>query len=883
MKRRNMKKKTIALLTILSVAITGLLSAPETVYGNEDVVISGGYMELETDRQVPQPQAKTKTDGELNRGNYPAVYPAGGIDDIRRMYPPTRTQMPYGTCWAHSVAACADFDMVKNHGQTAYTFNVSELQLAYYAYHTAQDRMGNLNGDVNQIASAAKENFLNIGGNSAFATRTLAQWKGFTYEGTIPYSSAGSVLAYGLSSENAYRSDAAKLEKSYVVDIHTDPNGIKQAILQYGAVAISYEYDLAYYNRNTNSYRNPYDHKTNHGSVIVGWNDNYPASNFGYPASRNGAWLVRNSGTTDNVASNLGYFWMSYEDASISEAAYAMDFMPTDRYDHNYQYDGAVSTGGIHVETVANVFTTRNLNNAASETLDAVMISFDSEAGVRYQIDVYSGLTDRNNPESGYHHSYATTTGTLNYAGVYTIPLQQKVYLAPGETFSVVVKSLDGRRYFDCELSRTYQNADGTPWLNVTAHADAGESFYKGRVSDTTWIDCATDTLTDYGNVTVKALTNDSAVAKYTLAYNLDGGTNHDSNPNGFFLSTQSGSVPLQDPVREGYHFLGWYADAAYTQRVTAVNYDLKASQTFYAKWCPDNGATLTTILSAATADADGSYQVTCGGCGRVNGVYPIYKLGSVKLNGTKLTYTGQNVDAYPVIKDATGNKLVNGTDYVYAYNKAERNKTGRYTVTVTFVNKYSGSKKLTYTVVPKAPSSASAKLYSYNDVKVTWAKSTGATGYYVYYKKSTASKYTKYKLTTKRSIKFKDLAGNVKYNFKIVPYYKSGKTKYKSTKAKIVSATTLKKLSQPSIKRVSGGRVSLDWQCISGAGGYQVYWSASKNGKYRKLCDYSNKYSGVTFSVGKGETYWYKTRAYKKVGKKMIYSPWSVPKKFKR
>ena len=167
--------------------------------------------------------------------------------------------------------------------------------------------------------------------------------------------------------------------------------------------------------------------------------------------------------------------------------------------------------------------------------------------------------------------------------------------------------------------------------------------------------------------------------------------------------------------------------------------------------------------------------------------------------------------------------------------------------------------------------------------MKVSWSKCTGATGYYVYYKKSTASKYSNYKRTTKRSLKLSNLSDNVKYNFKIVPYYKSGKTIYKSTKYKIVSATTLKKLNQPSMSRISGGKVSLTWNSISGASGYQVYWARTKYGSYKKLCEYSKKYSGVTFTVGKGTPYWYKTRAYQTVNGKRVYGPWSTAKKFIR
>lgn len=846
----------------------------------------GGYWGLSSEESVPSAPDTADEEEAFNKATLPSVYPSRGIQAIRESFPPTRLQSPYGTCWAHAVAACADFDMVKNHGRTAYTFDVSELQLAYYTYNPGMDWLGYLNGDSNKLLTSAPENFLNTGGNSLYAARTLSQWKGFTYESNLPYSSAPQLVTSvlnggGLNGAYAYLNDAAKLEHVYMLDIKNNRNAVKQAIMSYGAVAASYEYDYSYYRADTNAYRNPYDHATDHASAIVGWDDSFPASYFRNhdesPISQNGAWLIRNSGTTDNVASNAGYFWLSYDDKSLAETVYAMDFMPADKYDHNYQHDGSIITGGLKVETAANVFTAK-ANKTGSEVLNAVMLSFDGVAGVQYQIDIYSSLTDSKNPESGYHHSYATTVGTMTYAGITTVPLKQEVYLAPGETFSVVVRLLNGRQYMDREL--TYTRAE--KGLVCVAHADPGESFYKFYASSSSWYDCANDQYSnEYGNMCIKAMTSDSSVKKYLVHY-VNAGVNHASNP-AYFLSTWGGSATLQNPTRSGYHFLGWYSDAACTRRVTSISYYTQANQTLYAKWCSDGNATQTTVLSRATTSANGSYRLTCNACGTVRGTYTAPYVTSIKLNATKLAYTGENRNPYPVIKDANGNKLVKGTDYTYKYSKSKRKNVGRYYLTVTLKGKYSGSKKLYYTVVPKAPSSASAKLYGYDDIKVSWSKCTGASGYCIYYKTSKSSKYKKYKRTTKTYLKFGNLSDNVKYNFKIVPYYKRGDKRYTSTKSKVVSATTLKKLAQPTMKRKSGGKVSLTWKSISGASGYQVYWASSQNGKYNRLCEYSNKYNGVTFSVGDGTAYWYKTRAYKKVGKKRIYGPWSTAKKYVR
>ncbi|MBR5315366.1 MAG: InlB B-repeat-containing protein, partial [Firmicutes bacterium] len=561
--------------------------------------------------------------------------------------------------------------------------------------------------------------------------------------------------------------------------------------------------------------------------------------------------------------------------SGLTNSVFVVDMMPASRYTHNYQYDGIGSTNSIGVEAAANVFTAQNKNGAASERLDAVTVSFMRDADVNYQIEIYTNLTDPTNPEKGYLHKSAITTGKLTYPGIYTIPLKNSFYLAPGEKFSVVVKSLDGDRWFNCEESHTYPYG-----VQATAHADKGESFYKGSLELTTWKDVAEDKYPDCGNMCIKALTNDSSAKKYMVTYNLDGGTNDDSNPISF-LSTQSGSYTLQNPTRSGYHFLGWYADAACTQQVTTIDYNAKEDKTLYAKWCADNSAPITEVISRATFSTDGSAHVTCSGCGKDLGVQTVYRVDSVKLDSSKPTYTGENVNPVPVIKDSKGNKLVKGEDYTYSYSKSSRKSTGRYYVTVTFKNRYSGSKKLYFTVVPKAPSSASAKLYGYNDVKVSWKKSAGASGYHVYYKKTTSKSYSKYKSTTKLNVKFSNLNGNVKYNFKIVPYYKSGDKKYESTKSKVVSATTLKKLAVPKMKAYSYTRAYLSWECISGASGYQTAWSKSKNGTYKQLCDYGSRYSNINFTVGRGVSYWYKVRAYKTVDGKKIYGPWSEPKQY--
>ncbi len=72
-------------------------------------------------------------------------------------------------------------------------------------------------------------------------------------------------------------------------------------------------------------------------------------------------------------------------------------------------------------------------------------------------------------------------------------------------------------------------------------------------------------------------------VKEYTITYNLDGGTNHPDNPATFTSKTET--ITLQDPVKTGYAFKGWYADAEFTTPVTQIVKGTKENLVLYAKF----------------------------------------------------------------------------------------------------------------------------------------------------------------------------------------------------------------------------------------------------------------------------------------------------------
>lgn len=136
---------------------------------------------------------------------------------------------------------------------------------------------------------------------------------------------------------------------------------------------------------------------------------------------------------------------------------------------------------------------------------------------------------------------------------------------------------------------------------------------------------------------------------------------------------------------------------------------------------------------------------------------------------------------------------LVPGVDYTCAYSK---NKAiGVATVTVTGQGNYTGSRQLTFRIVPKAPAISRLKAATLGKVTVSWKKISGVTGYQVVYslKSNFASSVKKLvKGASKTSLVVKGLKTGRTYYFRMRAYrtvngktYWSDWSKTKSVKAK--------------------------------------------------------------------------------------------------
>ena len=190
---------------------------------------------------------------------------------------------------------------------------------------------------------------------------------------------------------------------------------------------------------------------------------------------------------------------------------------------------------------------------------------------------------------------------------------------------------------------------------------------------------------------------------------------------------------------------------------------------------------TYKTTTTKATLKKNGKTESKCTACGNVKSTTAINKVKTVKLSATEHTYTGKTITPSVTVKDSKGKTLKKGTDYTVSYPK-KRKSVGKYTVTVTFKGNYSGSKKLSFEIVP-AKATLSKLTPGSKQLTATWKTVSGVTGYEVAY--STSKKFTK-KTTKTVTIKkaktkkttIKKLTKGKKYYVKVRAYKTVGKTK---------------------------------------------------------------------------------------------------------
>ena len=284
-----------------------------------------------------------------------------------------------------------------------------------------------------------------------------------------------------------------------------------------------------------------------------------------------------------------------------------------------------------------------------------------------------------------------------------------------------------------------------------------------------------------------------------------------------------------------------------------------------------------------AAYGGDGAYITACDTCSEIFKQDFFARPAEYKLSTSAYTYNGNVRKPTVTVKDADGKTLVEGQDYDVIYPDSMK-LPGKYDVTVFFKGNYLGEKKLSVTIKPKATTDLKAKTQDTKTITLSWSKTTGASDYEVYKYNSSTKKYVKIKTTTSTSYKVTSLTAGTTYKFKVRAYKKiDDETKVFGGYSSVFSTAT--KTAKPTIKTAtqSNGKVKLIWDNVSGESGYEIYYSTSKNGTYKKMSSVAaNKVSYTTAKLKSGKTYYFKVRTYKTVGDVKVYSSFSSIKSIK-
>ncbi len=318
--------------------------------------------------------------------------------------PSVKNQKYYSTCWAFAALTALETTLMPKEG---YEFSVD-----------------------NMVYNNGYEGSYIKGGDYTRAMAYLLAWKGPVLEADDVYGDGYTNL------------DAKPVKHIQEIQILESKNleSIKRAVFLYGGVESSLYTDMSntyessvYYNESTYSYCYVGTKRPNHDVVIVGWDDNYSASNFSVKPASDGAFLCLNS--WGGEFGDNGLFYVSYYDSNIGVHNVVYTGAESiNNYDNIYQSDlcGWIGQLGYEEDTAyfSNVYEAKG-----NEEVEAVGFY---ATGKNTSYEVY--FVDNFQNEDSFSERVKVASGKFTNSGYYTVKFDEHKILQEGHKYAVVVK-----------------------------------------------------------------------------------------------------------------------------------------------------------------------------------------------------------------------------------------------------------------------------------------------------------------------------------------------------------------------------------------------------------------------------------------------------------
>ena len=390
---------------------------------------------------------------------------------------PSGNQQQTGMCWGFSALSTVETNAIKNN---VGSFNFSEAHLAY-------SLLGNVYGD-----EAGQKNKYNYsardGGKITFAPTYFFNNNGQLLEDEFPFENSLNLEKNNLKKINSNNYTSGKnyiTVETYKLDNFSndgictvnDIKTIKDNILKYGSVQATMFMDESLFsNSNFKYYRSSLSNSIgpNHGVVLVGWDDNISKSLFN-GATRDGAWIVKNSWGSTWGGNHNGLFYISYDDDFICKGIASFYGVSNKTFDYTYK---AADLVGNLVLALRNEFYFSSRFTKQSDDIETIdRISFPTSEDIEYSIYLSkdNDLDNKDNwilLKTGFSDNYGIDSVNLDGIEIdadFTIIIKYN-YLVIGDYTSLLTMCNDDEDYnnIDISVGTNYLSLNGIDWEDLS-------------------------------------------------------------------------------------------------------------------------------------------------------------------------------------------------------------------------------------------------------------------------------------------------------------------------------------------------------------------------------------------------------------------------------